>query len=140
MEGYLEKIHVFRLHPGEDLKNKLITFAKDNCLSSGCIITGVGSLEEINIRTAEAKEGIKWFKKMEIVSIVGTISRHGCHLHISLSDNLGNTIGGHLLEGCKIYTTAEIVIGCISNLEFRKCSRPTIVDYKTYTNCLGLNY
>ena len=46
----------------------------------------------------------------EIVSLTGTVSVNGLHLHISISDNTGKTIGGHLMEGCKIYTTAEIVL------------------------------
>jgi len=41
-------------------------------------------------------------------------------LHISISDSTGKTIGGHLLEGCKIYTTAEIVIGSTIAYEFKR--------------------
>jgi uncharacterized protein len=50
------------------------------------------------------------------VSLVGTLSFDGCHLHVCLSDHTGSTIGGHLLEGCIIYTTAEVIIE--SNGEF----------------------
>lgn len=32
----------------------------------------------------------------EIVSLVGTIAVNGPHIHISLSDGTGTTIGGHL--------------------------------------------
>jgi uncharacterized protein len=52
----------------------------------------------------------------EIVSLTGTVSVNGSHLHISISDSTGKTIGGHLMEGCTIYTTAEIVI--LSSNEF----------------------
>ena len=41
-------------------------------------------------------------------------------MHISVSDSTGKTIGGHLLEGCKIYTTAEIVIQCSNEMEFTR--------------------
>jgi len=40
--------------------------------------------------------------------------------HICISDSTGKTIGGHLLEGCKIYTTAEIVIGTTTTYEFTR--------------------
>lgn len=42
------------------------------------------------------------------------------HLHISISDSTGKTIGGHLVEGCQIYTTAEIVIGEARGLIFSR--------------------
>jgi predicted DNA-binding protein with PD1-like motif len=51
---------------------------------------------------------------------VGTLSLHGIHLHISISDKNGKTIGGHLVEGCIIYTTAEIVIGTSEDFIFMR--------------------
>ena len=47
---------------------------------------------------------------MEIVSCMGTVSANGSHLHISLSREDLSTIGGHLVEGCLVNTTAEIVL------------------------------
>lgn len=44
----------------------------------------------------------------------------GSHLHISVSDSTGKTIGGHLLQGCKIFTTAEIVILSSSTFQFKR--------------------
>lgn len=66
--------------------------------------------------------------RFEIVSLTGTFSKYGdssassipgCHLHISLSDKDGNTIGGHLIEG-EIFTTLEIVIGTIDGVDFSR--------------------
>jgi len=56
----------------------------------------------------------------EIVSIAGTLSIHGSHLHISISDGDGKTIGGHFDSGCKIYTTAEIVIVVFNDVIYRR--------------------
>jgi predicted DNA-binding protein with PD1-like motif len=50
----------------------------------------------------------------------GTVSVNGSHLHISISDSTGKTIGGHLMEGCKIYTTAEIVILTCNEFIFKR--------------------
>lgn len=62
-----------------------------------------------------------WAKKFEIVSLVGTLSASaGMHLHASIADSTGATIGGHLTEGNLIYTTAEIVIGEITNTKFSR--------------------
>lgn len=67
------------------------------------------------------KNGIKNLEeKFEIVSLVGTLSQDGVHLHISLSNKNGDTIGGHLKGGCSIYTTAEIVIGELNNTKFSR--------------------
>ncbi len=46
----------------------------------------------------------------EILNCSGTVFLNGSHLHLSIADSEGKTIGGHLMYGCKIYTTAEIVI------------------------------
>lgn len=59
-------------------------------------------------------------QKMEIVSLVGLLSKEGSHVHISLSDSTGTTIGGHLVEGCEIYTTAEIIIGIMPDYRFAR--------------------
>jgi hypothetical protein len=56
----------------------------------------------------------------EIVSLTGTVSVNGSHLHISISDSTGKTTGGHLSEGNIIYTTAEIVIGSSNHLQFKR--------------------
>ena len=50
----------------------------------------------------------------------GTVSISGSHLHLSISDSTGKTIGGHLLEDNLVYTTAEIVIGESKNLLFTR--------------------
>jgi predicted DNA-binding protein with PD1-like motif len=52
--------------------------------------------------------------------LVGTLCESGLHLHISLSDSNGNMLGGHVLPGCKIYTTAEIVILELCDLLFTR--------------------
>jgi len=57
----------------------------------------------------------------EIVSLVGTLSAGGgAHLHLSVSDSTGRTLGGYLLDGCRVYTTAEIVLGTLPELQFAR--------------------
>ena len=120
MKNTTQEIYAFRLHSEQDLKEQLLIIAKNNNIRAGYIITCVGSLKEANLRLANAKQNKQWLQEMEIVSLVGTISTDSCHLHIALSDGSGNTIGGHLLYGCKIYTTAEVVIGNAIGLEFKR--------------------
>jgi predicted DNA-binding protein with PD1-like motif len=114
------KIYALRLKPNQDLRAELERFTKENKISAGFIITAVGSLKETKLRLADQSEENAFEGKFEIVSLVGTLAQDGVHLHISLSDKTGKTIGGHLALGCKIYTTAEIVIGASDELIFTR--------------------
>jgi predicted DNA-binding protein with PD1-like motif len=104
------KPHVFRLKPGNDLKKGIESYVKACHIQAGWISCGVGSLTDYNIRFANQPEGSRGSGHFEIVSLIGTVSVNGSHLHISISDSTGKTIGGHLLYSNFIYSTAEIVI------------------------------
>lgn len=105
------KIHAFRLKPGEDLRAGIEAFAKRENIEAGWVMTCVGSLTQTNLRFANQPSGTKANGHFEIVSLTGTVSINGCHLHLSVSDSLGQTTGGHLLLENFVYTTAEIVLG-----------------------------
>jgi uncharacterized protein len=115
MENY-----TFRLKPGHDLIDSIETFAREKGIEAGCIISGVGSLTHATLRLANQEVHTNYEGYFEIVSITGLVSVHGSHVHISISDGEGHTIGGHLVSGCKIYTTAEIVILAFSNLVYKR--------------------
>ena len=102
--------YAFRLKPGEDLKQSILQIVKEKDIKAGWISTCVGSLTDYTIRFANQPAGFSDSGHYEIVSLTGTVSVGGSHLHISISDSTGKTIGGHLMDGCKVYTTAEIVI------------------------------
>ncbi len=112
------KVFAMRLKPGEDLKVMLDNFIKEHHIKAACMITCCGSLQQATIRYADKKDASVLKGKFEIVSLTGTLSETGSHLHISISDENGQTIGGHLKEGTIVYTTAEIVIGILSEYEF----------------------
>ena len=114
------KVYVFRLKPGEDLRKSIEAVVKEKNIIAGWINTCVGSLTDYMIRFANQQEGNHVSGHFEIVSLTGTVSVNGSHLHIIVSDSTGKTIGGHLLDGCKIYTTAEIVIATTEAYEFTR--------------------
>lgn len=115
-----DKTYAFRLKPGQDLKLSIDSFVQAHHLEAAWIQTTVGSLTDYHIRFANQPNGSKETGHFEIVSLVGTLSINGSHIHISVSDSTGKTIGGHLLEGNKIYTTAEIVIGSSNQFQFKR--------------------
>ncbi len=104
------KTHIVRLHPGADLKRSIERYVRENSINAGAMLTCVGSLQMVTLRMANAKTAHELEGKFEILSLVGTLSVNGCHLHISLADKNGNVTGGHLLEGCLVFTTAELVM------------------------------
>jgi predicted DNA-binding protein with PD1-like motif len=114
------KTYALRLRPGQDLRRELEKFAKEQRLEAGLILTAVGSLTKAAIRLADQSEATQFEGKFEIVSLVGTLSPDGPHLHISLSDKTGRTIGGHLVEGCTVYTKVELVIGEMEGVRFTR--------------------
>ena len=112
--------HPFRLKPGDDLKQGIQEFVVNKQIKAGWIAACVGSLTDYNIRFANHPAGTNGSGHFEIVSLSGTISIGGSHIHVSISDSTGKTIGGHLLDGCKIYTTAEIVLQSTEQFEFKR--------------------
>jgi predicted DNA-binding protein with PD1-like motif len=120
------EVFALRLRPGQDLRKEIERFAKERHIKAGFILTTVGSLETAALRLADQNSASTFAGKFEIVSLVGTLAQDGVHLHISLSDSAGRTIGGHLVEGCRVYTTAEIVIGEARGMVFtRKADKLT---------------
>jgi predicted DNA-binding protein with PD1-like motif len=105
------KIHAFRLKPGQDLRKEIEAYVGKEKIEAGWIITCVGSLTQTHLRFANKQDGAKFKGYFEIISLAGTVSINGCHLHLGVSDSLGRTLGGHLLAENLVYTTAEIVMG-----------------------------
>lgn len=122
------RAHAFRLAPGTDLKAALAHLAEAHGLRAGCIVACVGSLARARLRMAGAAGDAEVFKTfdepMEIVSLTGTLSPDGMHVHISLARADGACIGGHLVQGCIVHTTAELVIGELPDVEFRRLADP----------------
>lgn len=115
MENY-----TFRLKPGDDLFDSIQIFVQERNIEAGCILSGVGSLTRAMLRLANREIFSEYTGHFEIVSITGTVSINGSHLHISISDGDGMTLGGHLVSGCKIFTTAEIVLAAFGDVVYKR--------------------
>lgn len=124
-----QTVYAWRLKSGQDLRTELEKFTKTAGLRAGYIITCVGSLNHATLRLANQSESTRFEGKLEIGSLDGTHAPDGPHLHLAVSDNTGKTIGGHLVEGCPIYSTAEILIGEAEDLQFTR-ERDAASGYK----------
>lgn len=102
------------------MKNEIEMYAKAHGIKAVWIASCAGSLTSYNIRFANQPTGSTGKGHFEIVSLSGTVSINGTHIHISVSDSTGKTIGGHLLDSNIVYTTAEIVLQEDDNFVFTR--------------------
>ena len=107
-----------RLRPGQDLRRELLAVAERERIQAGWVLTGVGSLSRATLRLAGAARHATLEGALEIVALVGTLSRGGSHLHLAVADDHGATVGGHLADGCVVRTTAEVVVGADDRMRF----------------------
>ena len=114
------KTYTFRLRPGQDLFVEIERNIVERKIEAGCVLCSVGSLTHATLRLANLENNSDYEGYFEIVSLTGTVSTNGSHLHISISDGEGKTIGGHLLPGCRVYTTAELVVAVFDNIIYKR--------------------
>ncbi len=114
----------FRLKPGRFIKEEIEKIAGEKMIGAGVLLSIVGGLENAVLRMAGSERDSQivknWDGPFEIVSGTGTVSKDGYHIHISVSDKNGALIGGHLKNGCKVKYTAEIVIGIIEDVIYKR--------------------
>ncbi|MCW5605162.1 MAG: DNA-binding protein, partial [Burkholderiales bacterium] len=109
-----------RLMPGDDLKQVLEAFAAARRLRAAFVIVGIGSLDGARIRHAGRTRASTIRGELEILSLSGSLCGDGAHLHAMVADDKGRTRGGHVADGCRIRTTAEILIAVIPHAVFRR--------------------
>lgn len=114
------RFYALRLKPGQDLRLELQKFAREKKLRAAFVASCAGSCTRTSVRYANqpgasAREG-----HFEIVSLTGTLAADAMHLHASFSDSTGATLGGHLMDGSIVYTTAEIVLGELERAAFAR--------------------
>lgn len=120
----MQQAIALRLSPNVDLRRSLMAVASDRALTAAYVATCVGSLSQATLRFAGQANATVFNERFEIISLVGTVSTTGTHLHIGLADGTGHCLGGHVLDGCIIYTTAEIILGTLPDVRFERTVDP----------------
>lgn len=131
----MSKVHCFRLIKGMDLRGAIFAYAKSNRLQAAVPVACVGCVTEWKLRGADGQIAVHGSERAEIVLLTGTVSEYGLHLHLSLAREDLSVFGGHLLEGCIINTTAEIVLMEMEGAVFRR-----VFDPKTGYDELDITY
>ncbi|WP_299495433.1 DUF296 domain-containing protein [uncultured Shewanella sp.] len=109
-----------RLIQGTDLKEAIHQQIILNQIKAGNIASCVGSLSMLKIRLAGALNTLTLQEPLEIVSIMGTLTPKHAHIHISVANQKGEVLGGHLLDGSIIDTTGELIIHSYPQLTFSR--------------------
>jgi predicted DNA-binding protein with PD1-like motif len=99
-----------RLSPGDDLRAALDQALRAHRFSAAYVLQGIGSLSVARLRYAGRDEAAELRGDLEILTLAGTLSEQGPHLHMSVSDADGRVFGGHVSPGCNVRTTAEIIV------------------------------
>jgi predicted DNA-binding protein with PD1-like motif len=109
-------VRVLRLSPGEDLRARL----EVERVPAGCIVSAVGSFSRAVLRFAAEDKGAVIDGPTELIALSGTLSEEGVHLHAAVADAQGDVKAGHVMPGCIVRTTAEVVIAVLPEWEFRR--------------------
>lgn len=102
--------YIVRLKPGQELKSELSRLARENDLQAASIVSAVGSLTDVSLRLANQPDATRYTGHYEVVSLSGYLAAQEFHVHMAVSDGEGRTIGGHVLDGNRVYTTLVVVI------------------------------
>lgn len=89
-------------------------------IKAGWIAGVVGSLSQAALRFAGQHDATQLVGAFEIVALSGTLDTHGGHLHLSVADAQGMMRGGHVMPGCLVRTTCELIIGELDDLCFTR--------------------
>lgn len=100
-----------RLSPGQDLRRALEdTLQAEHHTDSAFVVAGIGSLVDAQLRYAGETAETRLAGPLEIVSLAGSLSAAGAHLHMAVSDANGRVSGGHVAYGNIVRTTAELLL------------------------------
>ncbi|EAY9961924.1 DNA-binding protein [Salmonella enterica] len=105
------RFYALRLLPGQEVFSQLHAFVQQNQLRAAWIAGCTGSLTDVALRYAGQEA---------TTSLTGTLELTGEHLHLAVSDPYGVMLGGHMMPGCTVRTTLELVIGELPALTFSR--------------------
>lgn len=115
---------VLRMSPGVDPLESLLDACKENGWTAAFVVAGVGSLAVVQLRFAAQADAAQIAGPLELLSLSGTLSLDGPHLHATVGDAQGNVFGGHLRPGSRVRTTAEILVTVLPDVVFRRRPDP----------------
>ncbi|MBU9561997.1 DNA-binding protein [Burkholderia multivorans] len=112
--------HPLRLSPGDDLRASIEQALRRLGAHAAFVLQGIGSLDVAQLRFAGVDAPTEVRGDLEILTLAGSVSPNGAHLHMSVSDARGHVSGGHVARGCIVRTTAEILLALLPEHRFAR--------------------
>ena len=109
-----------RLNPGDDLRASLVAALAASGHGAGFVLQGIGSLSVAQLRYSGVPQPAELHGDLEILTLAGSVSPDGAHLHMSVSDAEGRVLGGHVGPGCIVRTTAELLLALLPGQRFSR--------------------
>jgi uncharacterized protein len=113
-----------RLSPGDDLRDALEHLLRQRGWQAAFVVQGIGSLSVAQLRFAGIDAPAELRGDLEILTLAGSISPDGAHLHMSVADAHGQVFGGHVARGCRVRTTAELLLALLPGHRFSRSLDP----------------
>ena len=107
-----------KLAPGSDLRLSLEELAQRDGIS-GFVLGVVGNLTKVSFQCPGQAEPTVLEGDLEVITLNGTFSPEGVHLHLSLSDGACQVWGGHLEPGTIVQKGVDLLIGVLEQREGR---------------------
>lgn len=114
------RYYALRLLPGDEVFSRLRAFIQEQQIQAAWIAGCTGSLSDAALRFAGQDETTLLTGTYEVISLNGTLEWQGEHLHLAISDPQGAMLGGHMMPGCTVRPTLELVIGELTSLAFSR--------------------
>ena len=105
-----------KLAPGSDLRLSLEELARRDGIS-GFVLGVVGNLTKASFQCPGQAEPTVLEGDLEVITLNGTFSPEGVHLHLSLSDGACQVWGGHLEPGTVVQKGVDLLIGVLEQSE-----------------------
>ena len=99
-----------KLAPGSDVRLSLEQLAVEQNLS-GFILGVVGNLSRASFQCPGQAQPSVLEGDLEVITLNGTFSPEGVHLHLSLSDGACQVWGGHLEPGTLVQKGVDLLLG-----------------------------
>jgi uncharacterized protein len=139
LEGKIGKICFARLSENDDLSESIKKAAEESGVKAGALIL-IGALKQAVLGCYKQGEYINTELKghVEIASCMGNIAHDEkgetvIHAHIVVSNEKGEAFGGHMMKGCLVGPTAELVMVEATDLNLERA-----FDEKTKIKLLRL--
>ena len=107
-----------KLAPGSDLRLSLEELAQRDGIS-GFVLGVVGNLTKASFQCPGQAEPTVLEGDLEVITLNGTFSPEGVHLHLSLSDGACQVWGGHLEPGTIVQKGVDLLVGVLEQREGR---------------------